>query len=79
MILLHENLPCSENYFRYLKNYDNYMVQKAKKDPSQKSPTNLDLNERGLLDILKGSPKSPLRSITIPKKSMGLSPIDNFF
>lgn len=30
MILLHENLPCSENFFRYFKNYDKYMEEKQK-------------------------------------------------
>jgi hypothetical protein len=30
MILLHERLPCSENFFRYFKNYDKYMEDKVK-------------------------------------------------
>ena len=30
MILFHERLPCSENFFRYFRNYDKYMEDKAK-------------------------------------------------
>jgi hypothetical protein len=30
MILFHERLPCSENFFRYFKNYDKYMEEKNK-------------------------------------------------
>lgn len=30
MILFHERLPCSENFFRYFKNYDKYMEEKMK-------------------------------------------------
>jgi hypothetical protein len=30
MILFHEKLPCSENFFRYFKNYDKYMEDKIK-------------------------------------------------
>jgi hypothetical protein len=28
MILFHQRLPCSENFFRYFKNYDKYMEEK---------------------------------------------------
>ncbi len=30
MILFHERLPCSENFFRYFRNYDKYMEDKVK-------------------------------------------------
>jgi hypothetical protein len=30
MILFHEELPCSENFFRYFRNYDKYMEEKLK-------------------------------------------------
>jgi len=30
MILLHDKLPCSDNFFRYFKNYDRYMDEKSK-------------------------------------------------
>lgn len=30
MILFHERLPCSENFFRYFKNYDKYMQEKMR-------------------------------------------------
>jgi hypothetical protein len=33
MILFHERLPCSENFFRYFRNYDKYMEDKAKTTP----------------------------------------------
>lgn len=35
MILLHERLPCSENFFRYFKNYDKYMEEKVKTNPGE--------------------------------------------
>jgi hypothetical protein len=41
MILLHERIPCSENFFRYFKNYDKYMEERQKpgsKDSGAKSP-----------------------------------------
>ena len=37
MILLHERLPCSENFFRYFKNYDKYMEEKVKTAPGDDS------------------------------------------
>lgn len=78
MILLHERLPCSENFFRYFKNYDRYMEDKQKsgKDPS-KSPTSTDSETEQYLKI-GVPPKSPVRSIESPKYGLGLSPINRF-
>mmetsp|Transcript_3533 Transcript_3533/g.2568 ORF Transcript_3533/g.2568 Transcript_3533/m.2568 type:complete len:162 (-) Transcript_3533:564-1049(-) len=36
MILLHDRLPCSENFFRYFKNYDRYMEERSKNQPARK-------------------------------------------
>ena len=35
MILFHQRLPCSENFFRYFKNYDKYMEEKRAEEGSQ--------------------------------------------
>lgn len=62
MILLHDKLPCSDNFFRYFKNYDRYMEEKnktgspARKD-SAKSPTSGDSGDDS--NLLKGLASSP--------------------
>jgi hypothetical protein len=79
MILLHENLPCSDNFFRYFKNYEKYTGEEKKMPERddclspQSSKSNEDANY--LLPKLK---KSPARFIGSPKYNLGLSPIQKF-
>lgn len=73
MILLHEKLPCSDNFFRYFRNYDKYMEEK--KVDGSKSPQNSDDDANYLLPKLL---KSPIRSIESPRYNLGLQPINKF-
>lgn len=82
MILFHDKLPCSENFFRYFKNYDKYMEEKGKaggpaRKDSAKSPLSSDSNDDHLK--IQTSPKNlQIRSIESPKYGLGLSPIHKF-
>jgi hypothetical protein len=75
MILLHERLPCSENFFRYFKNYDKYMEEKVKTNPGEDSMK--DVGEDGTQSQTQ-IPRSPVRQIESPKYGLGLSVIDKF-
>lgn len=75
MVLLHERLPCSDNFFRYFRNYDKYMEEKRAAGDGAKSPTNGDDDASYLLPKLL---KSPIRSIESPKYNLALSPIHKF-
>jgi hypothetical protein len=75
MILLHERLPCSDNFFRYFRNYDKYMEEKKLAGDGARSPTNGDEDSGYLLPKLL---KSPIRSIESPKYNLLLSPIHKF-
>jgi hypothetical protein len=80
MILLHDKLPCSDNFFRYFKNYDNYMEDRNKKkgtDRTTKSPNSTD-SEGDYSYLMQKVSKSPVRSIESPKYGLGLSPIHKF-
>jgi hypothetical protein len=81
MILLHDKLPCSENFFRYFKNYDRYMEEKQKGIPgrkdSAKSPLSDDSQDANHLRI-QTSPKNLVRAIESPKNWLGLSPLHRF-
>jgi len=74
MILFHQRLPCSENFFRYFKNYDKYMEEKN--EPSVEE----DLSNGGESSTsqLSQLSKSPVRSIESPKYGLALSPIQMF-
>lgn len=84
MILLHERMPCSDNFFRYFKNYDKYMDDKTKqqtvyKDSSPKSDNSDGSGGQEFLRTTTGGPKKiPLRGIESPKYGLGLSPIHKF-
>lgn len=71
MILLHERLPCSDNFFRYFRNYDKYMEEK--KADGSRSPVNDDPSY-----LLPKLLKSPIRTIESPKYGLALSPIHKF-
>ena len=82
MILFHDKLPCSENFFRYFRNYDRYMEEKnkpARKD-SAKSPLSSSSDQEGNLLKISTSPKNNLgiRAVESPKYGLGLSPIHRF-
>lgn len=72
MILLHERLPCSDNFFRYFRNYDKYMEEKKTSADGSRSPI------AGEGDLLPKLLKSPIRSIESPKYNLALSPIHKF-
>lgn len=72
MILLHEKLPCSDNFFRYFRNYDIYMEERKISGDGQKSPDNTDDDASYLLPKLL---KSPIRSIKPPMYNLALSPV----
>lgn len=82
MILLHDRLPCSENFFRYLKNYDQITDQKQKlRKDSNKSPSSTDSEDPNFLKSNTNNlePKSPgVRSINSPKYGLGMTVINNF-
>jgi hypothetical protein len=71
MILFHQRLPCSENFFRYFKNYDKYMEEKRLEEANQSSGGAVSTE-------LSQESKSPVRSIESPKYSLSLSPIQKF-
>lgn len=71
MILFHERLPCSENFFRYFRNYDKYMEDKAKtttNSEDQVMASELDANGVAVPQMAK----SPIREIKSPKYGLGL-------
>lgn len=83
MILLHEKLPCSENFFRYFKNYDKYV------EGGQKSPVGSDHSggsassdkqkvERRKTDTLAPMLKVSTKVLESPKYGLGMSPINQF-
>ena len=74
MILLHDKLPCSDNYFRYFKNYDKYMEEQLIK----KSEGKVDLTAEEQAMLIPQHQKSPVREIQSPKYDLGLSPIERF-
>ena len=74
MILFHQRLPCSENFFRYFKNYDRYMEEKRTEEAAQRGE---QATSSGTTDISSES-RSPVRSIESPKYSLSLSPIQKF-
>lgn len=63
MILLHDKLPCSENFFRFYKNFDKYKEDTLAH--GAKSPKSSE----------DGSPRSPIRSIAMPQYDLSLSPV----
>lgn len=75
MILFHERLPCSENFFRYFRNYDKYMEDKLK--TSTTSDQNM-ASEEDLAGVLPQMAKSPIREIKSPKYGLGIQVIDKF-
>jgi hypothetical protein len=75
MILFHERLPCSENFFRYFRNYDKYMEDKLKASTS--SDQNM-ASEEDLAGVLPQMAKSPIREIKSPKYGLGIQVIDKF-
>jgi len=75
MILFHEKLPCSENFFRYFKNYDKYMDEKTKTNPNDDQKMT-DPDEP--VSSKQREAKSPVRQIESPKYGLGLSVIDKF-
>ena len=64
MTLLQSSLPCSENFYRYKKNYEKFVSQGKNSDGSPKSPT----------DSEKAGVKR--KSIASPKIMSKLSPIN---
>ena len=86
MILFHQRLPCSDNFFRYFKNYDRYMEEKKAEENQGVNPV-AKTSESGTMesDNLGGNEstksfhsqlsKSPVRTIESPKYGLQLSPI----
>lgn len=74
MILFHQRLPCSENFFRYFKNYDKYMEEKQNELPVEID----DMSNESSTSQLSQLSKSPVRSIESPKYGLALSPIQMF-
>lgn len=68
MILLQSSLPCSENFFRYKKNYEKFVSQGPKS--SEGSPKNLSVPM---------NPPPMKKVIASPKIMSKLSPIQTMF
>ena len=64
MILLQSQLPCSENFYRYKKNYENYVGQNPKGDEKAASPKG------------EGSGDEKPKLIASPKIVSKLSPLN---
>lgn len=76
MILLQSSLPCSENFYRYKKNYDRFVNQGPKSDGG--SPKSSDSEKAGVKRKLIASPKimsklSPINTL-ITKTSLNVNP-----
>jgi hypothetical protein len=69
MILLQSSLPCSENFFRYKKNYEKFVSQGPKS--SEGSPKNLTVPIQ--------NPPPTKKVIASPKIMSKLSPIQTMF
>lgn len=73
-------LPCSDNFFRYFKNYDKYSedlkISEKDEETHKSSHSNGSEGESELRILQK--PKSPPRFIESPKYGLGLSPIKKF-
>lgn len=70
MILLQSSLPCSENFYRFKKNYEKFVTQGAKSsENSPKSSTTASASAAG------GETKKT--SIASPKIMGRMSPINN--
>jgi len=74
MILFHQKLPCSENFFRYFKNYDRYMEEKkgtegdlAVKTSSTEGTRESELGGESTRSLPSQLSKSPVRTIESPK------------
>lgn len=80
MILFHQRLPCSDNFFRYFKNYDKYMEEKKQADENTRTSqaTGEDSNGGDSGSMLSQLSKSPVRTIESPKYGLALSPIQKF-
>jgi hypothetical protein len=76
MILLQSSLPCSENFYRYKKNYEKYVNSGTKSDGGSSTPT--DAEKAGIRRKTIASPKimnklSPLNTF-ISKTNINATP-----
>jgi hypothetical protein len=78
MILFHERLPCSENFFRYFKNYDKYMQEKQKTTTTSGGDHPMSEPDDVSSHSSSKQTRSPVRQIESPKYGLGLSVIDKF-